>query len=155
MDRCTAGETCRIWDFSLASGGDLVRNALAAPPGGDDTLTHVWSAPDAGACALIPGASWGGQVCSLPGYAAQGACEAAGGDWSSDKCSSTLLRNAVEILDDREGNENGLCESDERCLFTPNIGSYQGHGDLQPVASIGEDTALKRIELLGFSQNGY
>lgn len=154
MDGCASGETCRIWDFGLAAGDDLIRAALAVP-GGDDTLTHVWSAVDAADCSRFAGATWAGQVCSFPGYTEQATCEASGGDWAQDKCSSTFLRNAVEILGDCAGNDNGLCESDESCLFTPNIGSYQGHGELQSVARIGEDTILKRIDLVGFSENGY
>ncbi len=154
MDRCQEADTCRIWDFSLSAADDLIREVLTVP-GGDDTLTHVWSAADASECALIAGASWRGEVCSHPGYGEQGTCEASGGDWLLDKCASTFLRNAVEILDDRAGNQNGLCESDERCLFTPNLGSYQGHGELVPVASIGEDTTLKRIELFRHPENGY
>jgi len=91
---------------------------------------------------------WGPNVCSLPGFATQISCEAPGGDWISAKCSSVFQKNAVEVLKDYIGNDNGLCESDEMCLFTPNIGSYQGHGELETVASIGEDTILKRIELV-------
>ena len=41
----------------------------------------------------------------------------------------THLINAFEIVNDRIGNENGLCESNEACIFAPNIGAYQGEGD--------------------------
>lgn len=40
----------------------------------------------------------------------------------------TFLRAAVELMDGF-GNGNGLCESGENCIFTPNRGSYQGEGD--------------------------
>ncbi len=36
------------------------------------------------------------------------------------------LANAVEILGDWIGNENGLCESNEACMYTPHFGVYQG-----------------------------
>ncbi|MCB0368804.1 MAG: hypothetical protein KDD45_04980, partial [Bdellovibrionales bacterium] len=39
------------------------------------------------------------------------------------------LINATEIFGDRIGNDNGLCESNEECIFSPNIGAYQGEGD--------------------------
>lgn len=39
------------------------------------------------------------------------------------------LINAVEILFDRKGNDNGLCESNEECIYSPHIGYYQGEGD--------------------------
>ncbi len=41
-----------------------------------------------------------------------------------------FLANAKEIFYDGVGDEDGLCEGDEDCLETPNIGSYQGQGDL-------------------------
>jgi parallel beta-helix repeat protein len=58
--------------------------------------------------------------------------------WSNDS-TTQLLGNAIEILGDYIGNDNGLCEIDENCVYSPNIGSYQGHGilellDTQPVA---------------------
>ncbi len=42
--------------------------------------------------------------------------------------SKTFLKNAVEIDGDRIGNDNGLCEASENCLWAPNIGAYQGSG---------------------------
>ncbi len=45
----------------------------------------------------------------------------------ADTTSSTFLRNAVEIT----GNGNGLCESNETCLYTPNMGAYQGFGKIE------------------------
>lgn len=44
--------------------------------------------------------------------------------------SFTVLRNAVEIDNDFKGNNNGLCESNEDCIFAPHIGAYQGGGSL-------------------------
>ncbi|MEK7357346.1 MAG: hypothetical protein AAB250_12915, partial [Bdellovibrionota bacterium] len=41
----------------------------------------------------------------------------------------TFLRAALEINDDEIGNNNGLCETNEACLYAPNQGSYQGEGD--------------------------
>lgn len=39
------------------------------------------------------------------------------------------LKNAIEIPGLSIGNNNGLCESGEFCLYTPNYGAYQGEGD--------------------------
>jgi len=71
----------------------------------------------------------------------------------SDATTTTFLSNAVEILADGIGNDNGLCESGETCRFTPNIGSYQGSGDL---VSAGTFTggALTGITLMRFATNG-
>lgn len=54
---------------------------------------------------------------------------------------------------DHLDNDNGLCESGETCLFLPNIGTYQGHGDLESAGSFVGD-ALTGITLLRYSTNG-
>lgn len=43
-----------------------------------------------------------------------------------NKCINAFLRNAVEVMFDGVGNDNGLCEPEEVCRNTPNIGAYQG-----------------------------
>ena len=43
---------------------------------------------------------------------------------------NTFLSNATEINDDGAGNEDGLCQNGEACLYTPNYGIYQGEGNL-------------------------
>ncbi|MCH2534267.1 MAG: right-handed parallel beta-helix repeat-containing protein [Bdellovibrionales bacterium] len=41
--------------------------------------------------------------------------------------SEYYLSNAAEINTDFIGNNNGLCESNETCILSPNLGAYQGH----------------------------
>ncbi len=72
----------------------------------------------------------------------------------------TYLQNAVEIFHDGIGNDNALCESGETCLFTPNIGSYQGEGALvcmdgsTPPCALLADGTLTGITLLRYEMNG-
>ena len=50
----------------------------------------------------------------------------------ADSSGRTFLAHAVEVMNswmNPNGNFDGLCESNEVCIFTPNIGSYQGVGD--------------------------
>jgi hypothetical protein len=155
MDRCSAGEICRIWDWSLSRNDAVIRGIETDVSTGDDAVRHLWSASTAEDCALIPGAYWGPDLCSLPGIERQSHCEALGGDWTSDKCSSLFLRNAAEVLDDRIGNENGLCESGETCWHTRNIGSYQGHGVIEMAGTIEAGGPLEQIVLLRRAENGY
>ncbi len=131
--QCTTG-TCRIWDWSLASGDAVIRNVLSLPTG-TNTLTHVWYAA------------------STP--ASQADCDTAapGSIFNTDHCENTFLRNAVEITDDGIGNENGLCESNETCLFTPNIGSYQGHGNLVSAGAFTDGT-ITGVTLMKYETNG-
>jgi len=109
---CAGGDTCRIWDWSLASADAVVRNVVTLPTG-NDTITHTWS----------------------------------------DASTTTFLRNAVEIMGDGIGDENGLCGSNETCLFTPNIGSYQGHGNLVSAGAF-TDGAIAGVTLMQYETNG-
>ncbi len=72
----------------------------------------------------------------------------------SDATNTTFLRNAVEIAGDGIGNDNGLCESGETCRYTPNIGSYQGSGNLVSAGTITTGTTLTNITLMKFATNG-
>jgi hypothetical protein len=129
---CVSGVSCRIWDWSLASTDNVLRGALALPTG-NNTLTHRWTvSPSQSDCLTIPGAVW---------------------DSATSSCTSTFLRHAMEIAGDGIGNDNGLCESGEACLFTPNIGAYQGHGTLQSAGTF-VNGALTDITLWRYSDNG-
>jgi hypothetical protein len=79
-----------------------------------------------------------------------------------NRCESTYLHPAIEIMDDSIGNDNGLCESFETCIFNPNIGVYTGHGNLVDVDTQfpgcqAEVTSLlfDSITLLVYNSNGY
>lgn len=73
--------------------------------------------------------------------------------WSNSSV-STFLRNAIEITGDGTGNDDTLCETGETCLYTPNIGAYQGHGNLVPAGYIGAASTLSDITLLKYENNG-
>lgn len=149
---CGTPDECQIWDWSLVAGdtgdwgadgqagtGDdrgVLLDALALP-GGDDTWTHTYD------FAVYPGP--------------QTHCEDLfGATWANDTCQITFLRRAIEIMGDRVGNDNLLCESGEVCLYTPNIGAYQGHGTLVSAGVFQDSTAggLTGISLLRYSANG-
>jgi hypothetical protein len=68
----------------------------------------------------------------------------------------TFLRHAIEI-DDGIGDDDMLCESNEVCLYTPNIGSYQGHGQLVGAGPFVDGTltdTLTGITLMKYETNG-
>lgn len=143
---------CRIWDFRLRASDGVFRNRLAVP-NGNDVFYHIWTEPTQTDCQNIPGAVWQDQVCSLPGYTSAAACTGAGGTWSTGLCSTTFLRRAYERINDGIGNENGLCESNETCIYTPNIGPYQGHGNLVSAGAF-TDGIISNVTLLRYETNG-
>ena len=122
--RCAGAASCRIHDYSLASSGAVLRGVIALP-GGDQVVRHTWRA-DASGCAEIPGAVF-----------------------AAGTCRSVFLRGAVEL----EGNGNTLCESGETCLYTPNLGFYQGHGALVSAGTF-VDGEITGVTLRRYATNG-
>jgi hypothetical protein len=107
--RCTAGETCRIYDQGLTNGDVVARavNPFLTSASIYSTAVHTWAVAGEQACDAIAGANWTGT-----------------------ECQSTFVVAGLERLGDRVGNDNLLCEDGEICLYTPNVGAYQGHGPL-------------------------
>jgi hypothetical protein len=64
----------------------------------------------------------------------------------------TYLKNAVELLLDTVGDDDGLCESGEGCLYTPNFGAYQGHGALGTCTFT--NGTITGMTMYGYSSNG-
>lgn len=71
----------------------------------------------------------------------------------SDASVQTFLKGAVEFLGDNYGDDDGLCESGERCLITPNVGAYQGHGVLLS-RSVATPAAVSPVYLYQYASNG-
>ena len=78
----------------------------------------------------------------------------AGSTYNGSACQTVFLRNAVEIAGDGIGNDNNMCESGETCLYTSNIGSYQGKGSLTAPSSSFVDGVLTGIVLQQYSVSG-
>jgi hypothetical protein len=75
----------------------------------------------------------------------------------SDASTTTFLHHAIEIQGDAIGNDDGLCESNEACIYTPNIGGYQGHGNLLPAGPFTDSVSggITGVELYQYESNGY
>lgn len=142
----------RIWDWSLSlSDSGNVNSGTAAllgvltQPSFNNSYSHLWEGTpatldDNGCKDMVEGSHWAAGVAS---------------------CATSFLDRAVEILGDGIGNENGLCEQNEDCVYTPNIGSYQGHtsfGDkLAPTLINPQPTGVNitGIQLYEKEFNGY
>ena len=64
-----------------------------------------------------------------------------------------MIASAVEVAGDGIGNGNTLCESLESSIYTPNIGSYQGHGSFVTAGAF-VDGLLTGISLIKYQMNG-
>ncbi len=58
---------------------------------------------------------------------------------------SSYLKNAIEIMGDGIGNEDGLCNSNEHCIYNKNLGYYQGEGELGKSCKFKDGTLTNSI----------
>lgn len=136
--RCTRGTEelpgyCAYWDWRVTTlDSSLARDPLAkhadgmtaALEEGVHVRTHVWSSTGEKSCAAIAGAAF---------------------DESTSQCTSRFVAYAYEPHGDGHGNDNLLCEPNERCVLNRNRGVYPGHGLL--IAARGTDD---HVEIPGF-----
>lgn len=120
-----SGTDCAVWDYSLTTGSSALNVNGVFVPGS--------------ACpASVSGNTMETMTTTLTG----------GG-------TRKVLVNASEILNDAVGNDNGLCESGEACIFSPNIGAYQGHGGLAADTCLFADDVVSGVKMFGYQLNGY
>lgn len=126
VGQCNTG-TCRIWDWRLKATDTALRNRLGT--------------------AFVAGTT----------------CPAAvhGNKTMTDQQASprTFLLNAFEIVDNYRlnpnGNNNGLCESGEACIYTPNLGAYQGEGDFEAAGTCTfQNGTVSNVQMYAYPTNG-
>ena len=72
----------------------------------------------------------------------------------------TYLTHAVEIIDPAStgysttGNHNGMCESNDSCLYLPNFGAYQGEGSLGTCTFNANGGPVTGVTIRGYLTNG-
>ncbi len=126
-NRCEVTRSCQIWDMALKSSGSKILNKSVNPSAGsNDAFTNG---------AACPAGLTGNDIIANSSNAIK------------------YLKNAVEIIGDESGNENGICEENETCMYTPNFGAYQGHGSLGSCTFT--DGTIGGITMKGYLSNGY
>ncbi len=121
--RCGSGN-CRIWDWSISTSDSFLRNLSGDGITPNDPILS--------------------NICPI---------QVDGNHFITDKSGTvTFLASAYELLTQSSGNHNGLCESGETCIYSPNFGAYQGHSSLQTCTF--SSGALTGITLYWYSING-
>jgi hypothetical protein len=128
---CTSGN-CRIWDYRLkADNANIAFNNT-------DLVTSKNPAFIAGA--TCPSVLNGNKVTTYT---------------NSTPTTFTFLTHAQEVLLDGIGNDNGLCESNESCIYTPNFGAYQGEGDYYSNGTcLFQDGTVSGVNVYAYPVNG-
>jgi hypothetical protein len=80
-----------------------------------------------------------------------------GNEFVTSIYNKSFLKLAFEEVDlyDGIGNDDGLCEDNEKCIFSPNFGSFQGEGSLTSECTFVNGTtsgSISGVSLRAFSQ---
>jgi hypothetical protein len=125
---CSSG-TCRIWDFRLADTDTFFLNTSYSGVSSNDAFVAGQQCPTA-----VNGNETLTDFQTVP---------------------NTFLKHAMEIIFDDIGDDDGLCESDESCIYTPNYGSYQGEGDyIQNGRCNFTDGTVSNVSMFAYPLNG-
>jgi len=127
---CGPDESCRIWDLDLRATDTVLRDAVGAP----GEVTFVAAAP-------CPPAAHGDVAITNP----SGPCGFPE-TWTGE-CQPHYLLNAIELSLDRIGDDDGLCESTEACVYTPSYGVPRAAGALSSCTF--QDGAVRGVTLYG------
>ncbi|HEX4924990.1 MAG TPA: right-handed parallel beta-helix repeat-containing protein, partial [Bdellovibrionales bacterium] len=125
---CDGAETCRIWDWRLATGDTASLNKSHDGTNANPAWTNGANCP----------ANVHGNVAI-----------------SDQKASpQTYLLNAIELVEDTTGDNDGLCESNEACIYAPNFGYYQGEGTYSGNTCTFQNGTVTGVTLYRLGTNG-
>ncbi|MEK7705431.1 MAG: right-handed parallel beta-helix repeat-containing protein [Myxococcota bacterium] len=139
---CSAA-SCRIWDWRLAAADPILLFKSGTQDGvaENDPFNFSTVAP-------CP-SQVGGNVVVSDNY-----------DSGSGPSPRTYLVNAFELPRDAmsgapdSNNGNGLCETNERCLYAPNVGVYQGEVDAGLSTCVFSGGIVSNVTMAGARANG-
>gem|GEM_PF-6530735 len=101
---CTGASTCAIWDWGIRSDDLFLKDRSLSPGALNAKLSDSSRCPSAENANLTLTTQDGG---------------------------TTYLRLALEELGDAVGDDDGLCEAAETCIYTPSIGVDQGYSQFE------------------------
>jgi hypothetical protein len=145
---CTVASQCSLFDWSLNKFANFIRTTSDSP---DSPQPFVPSSSGAtvigdevyfsGTIPFCPNTTDGTTYIASASYVASSSTFPQGMNGytsgmstcsEGNICKQYYLKNAIERIGDWRGDDDGLCEKDEDCIYTPNYGAYQGEGLLIP-----------------------
>ncbi len=129
VGRCTTG-SCSIWDLALQVTDTTALNRTGDGSAANGAFTNGSSCPSAASGSDVITHTYTGEI---------------------------FVRNATEIVDpdDGIGDDDGLCESGEACIYNPNFGGYQGDGDYTTESCTFSPGTVTGVTMFGYPNNGY
>lgn len=128
---CATGMTCVIFDYALKATDTLVLNKSGDLTNPNSVFPLIETDP-------CPSEVHGNKALT-----------------NQHTVVNTYLQHAFEIIGDEIGNDNGLCESSESCIYSPNPGAYQGHGDYRSKTCAFQNGTISNVKMYAYPNNGY
>ncbi len=130
ITNCSSGDTCYLFSSKLKSNDSVILNKSGNLTAANSAFPNIATDP-----------------CPA---------EVHGNNTATDQATTphTYLLNAMEIIGDEIGNDNGLCESNEACIYAPNIGAYQGEGDYTTKTCAFQNGTVTGVQLYAYPTNG-
>ncbi|HVJ63628.1 MAG TPA: NosD domain-containing protein [Bdellovibrionota bacterium] len=139
----------RSWGKGTAPGDHYDTSNRGICSGSNDCAMWDWrlSSADTSGTLNVNGAFVAGDPCPA---------SAKGSVTLSDQTifANTYLVNAQELMFDGYGDDDTLCESHEHCIYSPNVGAYQGEGDLGSCVFDDDAGAVTDVTMYGYLTNG-
>ncbi len=123
---CTSGGGCQIYDARLSSSDTVVLNRSGDGVNLNNTFVSGANCPS----------------------------ELDGNNIYVSELGVNYMAKAMEIMGDSIGDDDGLCESNEACLYMPNFGAYQGHGDYTSNTCTFQDGTISGVTMYAYPNNG-
>jgi hypothetical protein len=147
--------SARIFDFSLKSSATTLLNRTGNGSTANGSVSSGNCPAEAAGSAYLTSAPYAYDPLYFGGLDGISTGTAAACASGNTDCVQRYLANAVEMMGDDVGDDDGLCESGEACLYTPNFGAYQGHGTLQQCAFDASGGPITGVTMYYYPSNGY
>lgn len=119
--QCNSG-ACRIWDFSISATDTVLKNLSNNGSSANEAFVN------GGNC---PAAVHGNKSIALGSF-------------------GPFLENAAEIIDDGIGNDNGICESNEDCIYLPDLGAGNLPDPTPTSQCVFQNGTVSNVRMYGF-----
>jgi hypothetical protein len=149
----TTSPSCQLMDWTLKAAASVIRNTTGNGSTANGAVVAGACPAEANGTAFLTSQTYtydSAYFSGLNGVRQSNGAVCASGDAD---CVQRYLKSAVEILGDDVGDEDGLCEDSEACLYTPNFGAYQGHGTLTECTFTGG--TITGVTMFYYPTNGY
>lgn len=144
---------CQILDWSIKTTDNVIRDRTGNGSTANGTVVGGACPAEVAGTAFLTSANYTYNASYFSGLNGVNDADDTSVCVSGNTCYQRYMKSAVEVMGDDIGDEDGLCESGDACLYTPNFGAYQGHGT--PTTCTFTDGTITGVTMYYHPTNGY